>query len=252
MTPTHHRPAGRPPNLVLLRTFSKCYGLAGLRVGYALCSPQFRAAVDAVRQPFSVNASRRPRPPRRSCTRTTSPTGSRRTWSSACSSRRSSRELGLEAPDSQANFVLGRPRRPGRGRGGRLADQGRRRRPAGHALGGPGTSASPTAPAPRTSVSSPPWRTRSDPTRRARRCMSMRRTAAAVCLTVALLAAGCGIEDGLEILRVCGTDRPPRPTIPAAATATASPTSPATRARACSGPGASECGGLLLSALGIS
>jgi histidinol-phosphate aminotransferase len=44
------------PNLVLLRTFSKCHGLAGLRVGYAICSPQFRAAVDAVRQPFSVNA----------------------------------------------------------------------------------------------------------------------------------------------------------------------------------------------------
>jgi histidinol-phosphate aminotransferase len=43
------------PNLVLLRTFSKCYGLAGLRVGYALCAPQFRSAVDAVRQPFSVN-----------------------------------------------------------------------------------------------------------------------------------------------------------------------------------------------------
>jgi histidinol-phosphate aminotransferase len=44
------------PNVVLLRTFSKCHGLAGLRVGYALCSPQFRSAVDAVRQPFSVNA----------------------------------------------------------------------------------------------------------------------------------------------------------------------------------------------------
>lgn len=44
------------PNLVLLRTFSKCYGLAGLRVGYALCTPAFRGAVDAVRQPFSVNA----------------------------------------------------------------------------------------------------------------------------------------------------------------------------------------------------
>ena len=44
------------PNVVLLRTFSKIHGLAGLRVGYALCSPQFRAAVDAVRQPFSVNA----------------------------------------------------------------------------------------------------------------------------------------------------------------------------------------------------
>jgi histidinol-phosphate aminotransferase len=44
------------PNLVVLRTFSKCYGLAGLRVGYALGSAGFRAAVDAVRQPFSVNA----------------------------------------------------------------------------------------------------------------------------------------------------------------------------------------------------
>ena len=44
------------PNLVVLRTFSKCYGLAGLRVGYGIGSPKFRAAVDAVRQPFSVNA----------------------------------------------------------------------------------------------------------------------------------------------------------------------------------------------------
>jgi histidinol-phosphate aminotransferase len=44
------------PNLVVLRTFSKCYGLAGLRLGYALAAPSFRAAVDAVRQPFSVNA----------------------------------------------------------------------------------------------------------------------------------------------------------------------------------------------------
>ncbi len=44
------------PNLVILRTFSKVYGLAGLRVGFALGSTKFRAAVDAVRQPFSVNA----------------------------------------------------------------------------------------------------------------------------------------------------------------------------------------------------
>jgi histidinol-phosphate aminotransferase len=45
----------RFPNVVLLRTFSKAYGLAGLRCGYALGSAKFRAAVDAVRQPFSVN-----------------------------------------------------------------------------------------------------------------------------------------------------------------------------------------------------
>jgi histidinol-phosphate aminotransferase len=48
--------ASRHPNLVLLRTFSKVYGLCGLRVGYALCAEEFRQAVDRVRQPFSVNA----------------------------------------------------------------------------------------------------------------------------------------------------------------------------------------------------
>jgi histidinol-phosphate aminotransferase len=46
----------RHPNLVLLRTFSKVYGLCGLRVGYALGSEDFRLAVDRVRQPFSVNS----------------------------------------------------------------------------------------------------------------------------------------------------------------------------------------------------
>jgi histidinol-phosphate aminotransferase len=45
----------RHPNLVLLRTFSKVYGLCGLRAGYALGSEEFRLAVDRVRQPFSVN-----------------------------------------------------------------------------------------------------------------------------------------------------------------------------------------------------
>jgi histidinol-phosphate aminotransferase len=47
----------RHPNLVLLRTFSKVYGLAGTRVGYALCGTDtFRVAVDQVRQPFYLNA----------------------------------------------------------------------------------------------------------------------------------------------------------------------------------------------------
>jgi histidinol-phosphate aminotransferase len=45
----------RHPNLVLLRTFSKLYGLCGLRAGFALGSEDFRLAVDRVRQPFSVN-----------------------------------------------------------------------------------------------------------------------------------------------------------------------------------------------------
>ena len=45
----------RHNNLILLRTFSKVYGLCGLRVGYAIGSEQFRQACDVVRQPFSVN-----------------------------------------------------------------------------------------------------------------------------------------------------------------------------------------------------
>jgi histidinol-phosphate aminotransferase len=49
---------GRHPNLVLLRTFSKVYGLAGMRVGYALCGTDtFRTAVDQVRQPFYLNVA---------------------------------------------------------------------------------------------------------------------------------------------------------------------------------------------------
>jgi histidinol-phosphate aminotransferase len=50
------RLAAEHDNLVVLRTFSKSHSLAGLRVGYSVSSPEFRAAVDAVRQPFSVNA----------------------------------------------------------------------------------------------------------------------------------------------------------------------------------------------------
>ncbi|MDX6687885.1 MAG: histidinol-phosphate aminotransferase, partial [Baekduia sp.] len=48
----------RHPNLVLLRTFSKVYGLCGLRVGYALCgADDFVTAVNQVRQPFFCYAA---------------------------------------------------------------------------------------------------------------------------------------------------------------------------------------------------
>jgi histidinol-phosphate aminotransferase len=45
--------AGAP--VVVLRTFSKVYGLAGLRVGYALCAPEVAEALDTVREPFNTN-----------------------------------------------------------------------------------------------------------------------------------------------------------------------------------------------------
>ena len=46
----------RHPNLVLTRTFSKAYGLAGLRVGYALANPSVADLMNRVRQPFNVNS----------------------------------------------------------------------------------------------------------------------------------------------------------------------------------------------------
>jgi histidinol-phosphate aminotransferase len=45
----------RFPNLVVTRTFSKAYGLAGLRVGYAACHAELAALLNRVRQPFNVN-----------------------------------------------------------------------------------------------------------------------------------------------------------------------------------------------------
>jgi histidinol-phosphate aminotransferase len=42
-------------NVVVLRTFSKIYGLCGLRVGYGLCAPELKRALDKLRQPFNVN-----------------------------------------------------------------------------------------------------------------------------------------------------------------------------------------------------
>ena len=43
------------PNLVVCRTFSKIFGLAGLRVGYALASAEVAGLMNRVRQPFNVN-----------------------------------------------------------------------------------------------------------------------------------------------------------------------------------------------------
>lgn len=44
------------PNLVITRTFSKAYGLAGLRVGFALSHPEVADLMNRVRQPFNVNS----------------------------------------------------------------------------------------------------------------------------------------------------------------------------------------------------
>ena len=46
----------RYPNLLVSRTFSKAFGLAGLRVGYAVAQPALTDLLNRVRQPFNVNS----------------------------------------------------------------------------------------------------------------------------------------------------------------------------------------------------
>jgi histidinol-phosphate aminotransferase len=48
--------SGRKANLLLMRTFSKIYGLAGLRLGYGIGHPDLIAELEKIRQPFNVNA----------------------------------------------------------------------------------------------------------------------------------------------------------------------------------------------------
>jgi histidinol-phosphate aminotransferase len=47
---------GEHANLIVSRTFSKAYGLAGLRIGYGLMDTAVAALLNAVRQPFNVNS----------------------------------------------------------------------------------------------------------------------------------------------------------------------------------------------------
>jgi histidinol-phosphate aminotransferase len=92
------------PNLVLLRTFSKCYGLAGLRAGFALCSPGFRSAVDAVRQPFSVNHLAQTAAAEAILHQDDVVDRVEKNMIERLFVEERIRELGLEAADSEANF----------------------------------------------------------------------------------------------------------------------------------------------------
>jgi histidinol-phosphate aminotransferase len=95
----------RHPNLIVLRTFSKVYGLCGLRAGYALGPEEFRLAVDRVRQPFSVNtlaqaAAAEAIRHQDEVTRRVEATVIERAWMEVELENR-----GLTTTDSQANFV---------------------------------------------------------------------------------------------------------------------------------------------------
>jgi histidinol-phosphate aminotransferase len=95
----------RHPNLVLLRTFSKVYGLCGLRVGFALCgSDALPRAVDQVRQPFFCNAVAQTAAVEALSHQDAVTERVTRTIAERISVDERLRALGIEPAESQANF----------------------------------------------------------------------------------------------------------------------------------------------------
>jgi histidinol-phosphate aminotransferase len=93
------------PNLVLLRTFSKVYGLCGLRVGFALCgSEDLPRAFDQVRQPFFCNALAQAAAVEALAHQDAVIERVTRTVAERISVDERLRALGLDPADSQANF----------------------------------------------------------------------------------------------------------------------------------------------------
>jgi histidinol-phosphate aminotransferase len=94
------------PNLVVLRTFSKIYGLAGLRLGYGIADPTVVEVLDKVRQPFNVDslaqiaARESLRHPDRLEQRRDKIAQERHRLATALS------ELGVNSHPSEANFLL--------------------------------------------------------------------------------------------------------------------------------------------------
>jgi histidinol-phosphate aminotransferase len=94
------------PNLALLRTFSKVYGLSGLRVGYALCgSEELRTAVDQVRQPFFCNAAAQAAAVEALNHQDEVARRVERNLAERIGLEDALRELGIECAESQANFI---------------------------------------------------------------------------------------------------------------------------------------------------
>ncbi|GAB6902315.1 histidinol-phosphate transaminase [Kineosporia succinea] len=97
---------GRYENLIVFRTFSKAYGLAGLRAGYALGSGSIMTSMRAVAPPFLLSAVAEAA----ALAALDDPEHTTHIVASVCQSReafeKELRERGLDVPPSQANFVF--------------------------------------------------------------------------------------------------------------------------------------------------
>ncbi|PIR16411.1 MAG: histidinol-phosphate transaminase, partial [Elusimicrobia bacterium CG11_big_fil_rev_8_21_14_0_20_64_6] len=101
-------------NLVVIRTFSKAYGLAGLRVGYAVADPELTGWLDRIRMPFNVNL-----PAQRACLEAIKDAAFvKRAVAGNDSQRvvvaRVLGEMGFGVGDSATNFIFARSPLPGR------------------------------------------------------------------------------------------------------------------------------------------
>lgn len=99
--------AAAHPNVLVLRTFSKAFGLAGLRVGYGIGSPEVVAAMRKVATPFGVSTVAQA-----AAVASLQPAGlehMRRSVAAGVAERdrmaEQLRATGFDVPDTQANFV---------------------------------------------------------------------------------------------------------------------------------------------------
>ncbi len=97
---------GTQPNLLLMRTFSKIYGLAGVRLGYGIGHAELIAALEKIRQPFNINSVAQAGAlaaldDNKHAERTRRLNSRGLKWFA-----RQFRKLGLEFVPSEANFIL--------------------------------------------------------------------------------------------------------------------------------------------------
>ena len=101
-------------NLVVMRTFSKAYGLAGLRVGYGVADPELTGWLDRIRMPFNVNL-----PAQRACLEALKDAAFVKRAVTANDSQRAVvartlGEMGFGVGESATNFIFARSPLPGR------------------------------------------------------------------------------------------------------------------------------------------
>lgn len=105
---------GEPP-VVMLRTFSKAYGLAGLRVGYGIMRRDLADVLNTIRQPFNVNTLGQVAAQAALEDPNFLQQVQETTWQGADFLFQALKDLGLKPYPTQANFILvdlGRPARP--------------------------------------------------------------------------------------------------------------------------------------------